>query len=97
MPGHQINRDSATPPYRQVARFLIEDIKAGKFTADDGEGRKLPAVPVLMHEYGIALETARKTLRTVREAGWASFTNGMGYYAVPGGPEGERGHGGGTS
>lgn len=72
----EINRDSAVPPYRQVAAHLITLIKAGRYAPGD----RLPAIPDIVHEYGIARLTAAKALRAVGDAGYAELSPGMGWY-----------------
>jgi DNA-binding GntR family transcriptional regulator len=71
-----IDRDSAIPPYRQVAAQLAESIRAGKYEP----GRRLPAVPDIMHEWGVAKTTAAKALQVLASQGLAELTYGMGYY-----------------
>lgn len=88
MPGYdQIDRSGPVPPYKQVAAILAAEIENG----DRAPGSKLPPVPYLMHEYGIALETARKALREVAKAGLAELSPGMGYYVTESGRGGMTG------
>lgn len=81
----EIDRDSKTPPYRQAAADIIARIRAGRYQA----GERLPAIPDVMHEYGIARRTAAKALRAVADAGFAELSDGMGYYVLARAP----GHG----
>lgn len=71
-----VDRDSAVPVYRQVARYLIDGIRRG----DWQPGHRLPSVDDLISAAGIAEGTARKVLRVVADAGLAELSPGMGYY-----------------
>lgn len=83
-----IDRDGGTPPYQQVAEWIISEIRAGRY----GRDQKLPSVDDLIEAAGIAERTARKALIVVRDAGYARLQPGMGYYV----PDVLPGHDGGT-
>jgi len=75
-----VDHESATPVYRQVAAILRERIEAGAYQP----GRRLPSVRDLVQEFGIAQLTARKALRVLVDDGTATMTPGMGtFVAVP--------------
>lgn len=79
-----VDRDSAVPPYRQVAAALIAAIRSGEYQPGD----RLPAILDLVHASGIARLTASKALRLVADKGYAELSPGMGYYVtgrLPGG------------
>jgi len=71
-----INRDSPVAPYQQIARWLIAEIRAGRYGPED----RLPSTDDLMAAAGVARMTARKALRTVADEGLAQLSPGMGYY-----------------
>jgi len=72
----EVDRDSPTAVYRQVASVLIEMVRNGELSPGD----RLPAVDDLVEAAGIAILTARKALRVVRDEGYATLSPGMGYY-----------------
>jgi DNA-binding GntR family transcriptional regulator len=74
----EINRESSTPPSRQVARWLREDIDAGVYAP----GQRLPSIADLVQIYGIARDTAAKALRILVDEGLAETTQGMGTYVA---------------
>lgn len=80
-----VDRGSITPPYRQVAAWIIAAIRRGEYPP----GTRLPSVDDLIEAAGIAERTARKALHAVADEGLAELAPGMGWY-VPG-------HSGGTS
>jgi len=86
----EIDRASATPPYRQVAGHLVAGIRSGAWQPGD----RLPGIADLVQAAGIARLTAAKALRLVAEQGWAELSPGMGYYVperLPGGTPGAHG------
>lgn len=71
-----IDRESATPVYRQLAAILRERIAAGTYLP----GRRLPSVMDLVQEFGVAQLTARKALKVLVDEGTAEMSPGMGTY-----------------
>lgn len=71
-----INRDSAVPPYRQVAAILRGRIESGEYPP----GRRLPSITDLVQEFGIAQLTGRKALAVLVDEGLAERSTGMGTY-----------------
>lgn len=69
-----INRDSPTPPHRQVAQIIAQRIRDGEITS------RLPSIADLVGEFGIARSTAAKALRQLEADGTAELSPGMGYY-----------------
>jgi GntR family transcriptional regulator len=79
MPGETIDRESADPPYQQVAAILRARIERGQIT------NRLPGERDLQAEFGVALITARKAIKLLREEGlirtvpgWGSFVKDRG-------------------
>lgn len=70
------DRKSATPPYRQLAAYLIEQVRSGEYQPGD----RLPSVEDIIEAAGVAQMTARKALRVVADAGYGILSPGMGYY-----------------
>jgi DNA-binding GntR family transcriptional regulator len=74
-----IDRDSAMPPWRQLAVILRDQITSGQLTG------RLPGEKTLMQEYGLAHGTVRKAIALLREeglvetaAGWGTYVRGSG-------------------
>lgn len=68
-----------TPPYRQIADQLRAKIEAGRYQPGDA----LPSEKALGQTYGVARETARRAMRTLREEGYAVTIPGRGSYVPP--------------
>ena len=71
-----IDRDSRTPPWRQIAEVLRADIAAGTWGPDD----RLPSVAGLAAEWGVDRKTANKALAALAGEGLIEVEPGMGYY-----------------
>lgn len=74
----EVDRESAVPPYQQVAAYLRDQIAAGKLPA----GSALPSVTTLTQDYGIARITAQKALRVLRDEGLAVVVKGWGTFVA---------------
>jgi len=68
---------SGAPPYKQVAGFLADAIRAGAYAPGD----RLPSIVDLVQRYGIARFTASKALGRLVDQGLAKYEVGMGHYA----------------
>jgi DNA-binding GntR family transcriptional regulator len=80
IPGDaEIDRESAVPPYRQIAAVLRARIESGDYQP----GRRLPSAVALTGEFGTGLQTARKALRLLASEGLAEISPGMGTYVRP--------------
>ena len=73
-----IDRQSKTPPYRQIAAELIARIQRGEYRPDD----RLPGLYDIVEAAGVNRITARKALRLVADEGWAELSVGLGYYVT---------------
>lgn len=71
-----VDRDSRTPPYRQVACQLADAIRRGEYAP----GERLPSIIDLTQAAGIARYTARKALHVLEAEGLAELEPGMGFY-----------------
>jgi GntR family transcriptional regulator len=71
-----ISRDSAEPPYRQLAAILRAQIASGQITA------RLPGEKTLQQEYGLALATVRKAIKILRDDGLVKTVPGWGSYVI---------------
>jgi len=67
---------SALPPWRRLAETLRDDITSGRYQPGD----RLPSAVTLHQEHGIAVLTARKSLRWLVDEGLAVMIPGMGTY-----------------
>ena len=74
----EIDRDSSTPPSRQIADFIRADIAAGRYAP----GQRLPSIADIVGEYGVARDTAAKALSILVDAGDAYRETGMGTYVT---------------
>ena len=72
-----ISDDRPGPPWRQLANILREQIASGRLSG------KLPSEKTLSQEYGIAVNTVRKSLALLREEGLIQTDRGWGSYVVP--------------
>lgn len=82
-----IDRDSRTPPNRQIAAALIADIKAGRYEP----GQRLPGRDDIVGATGVNRSTALKALRFVAEEGYAELSIGLGYFVTDRGTSGAHG------
>ncbi len=71
-----IDHDSATPPYLQLAAILRGRIEAGEITT------RVPGEKTLQQEYGLALATVRKAVKVLREEGLVRTVPGWGTYVI---------------
>lgn len=78
-----IDRASPVPPYRQVASFLADAIRAGDYPP----GSRLPSLNDLGQRYGIARRTASKALGLLAGQGLAEYSDGMGHFALAQAPD----------
>jgi GntR family transcriptional regulator len=72
----EINRESADPPWVQLAAILRARIASGEITD------RLPGERALQQEFGLAPVTIRKAVRALRDEGLVRTTPGMGTYVV---------------
>jgi GntR family transcriptional regulator len=70
----EVDHDSATPLYVQVADDLIARIESGEITS------RLPSLKTIAQEYGVSHITAEKAMQTLRDAGLVETTIGRGTY-----------------
>ena len=68
-----------TPLYMQVARKLMQDLRAGRYQADQA----LPAERVLSEQLDISRVTARKAIDQLVEQGLVVRKRGSGNYVAP--------------
>jgi DNA-binding GntR family transcriptional regulator len=71
-----IDRDSADPPWVQLAAILRARIADGTITA------RLPGERALQQEFGLAPVTIRKAIHALRDEGLVRTTPGWGTYVV---------------
>ena len=72
----EIDRASRTPPWRQIAADLRQEIDAGTYGPDD----PLPSIERLVQTYDVNRKTARKALTSLVDAGLVEVEPGMGHY-----------------
>jgi len=75
----QINPRAAEPPYRQIAAWLRARIEAGEFRPGEDP---LPSEKDLVGMFGVARDTARRAVRSLREEGLAVTVPQRGTYVV---------------
>lgn len=72
----EIDYESPTPPYRQIAGEVAADIRAGRLQP----GRPIPSEATLVQRYGVARDTARRAVRWLRDQGWVYTVPHRGTY-----------------
>lgn len=75
-----VDPDSATPVYVQVADVLRSRIEAGQLLPD----RPVPSQTQLQQEFGVARGAARKAIALLRDQGLVVTVKGRGSYVNPG-------------
>ena len=75
----QISPRAAEPPYRQIAAWLRARIEAGEFRPGEDP---LPSEKDLVDMFGVARDTARRAVRSLREEGLAVPVPQRGTYVV---------------
>jgi DNA-binding GntR family transcriptional regulator len=73
-----IEPDSATPVYIQLADILRRGIEDGTYQPD----RALPSIRTLQQTYGIADGTIQKALTILKEEGLVRADRGRGVYVI---------------
>jgi GntR family transcriptional regulator len=74
-----IDRDGATPVYRQVANILRARIVSGELPPN----RPVPSETQIEAEFDIARATARKAIAVLRDEGLVETVPGRGSYVTP--------------
>lgn len=82
-----IDYDAPTPPYQQIASEIIRDIESGALAVD----RPIPSESALIQRWGVARDTARRTVRHLRELGYVYTVPQRGTYVRDRGGVGEDG------
>ncbi|MGW1835817.1 GntR family transcriptional regulator [Streptomyces sp. NPDC002067] len=62
----EIDHDSPTPVYRQIAALIVKEIESGALPVN----RKIPSESALTQRFGVARTTARHAVAHLREEGW---------------------------
>ena len=75
----EIDHESATPLYVQIADIIERKIKSGELKPD----RPIPAEVRMAEEYGVARLTARRAVRELRERGLVITVPGRGTFVNP--------------
>jgi GntR family transcriptional regulator len=71
-----VDRDSAVPPYQQIAADLRAKVESGEIPP----GAALPSVTTIVQRYGVAKLTAQKALRVLVADGIAHVVRGWGTF-----------------
>lgn len=74
-----IDRESAVPPYIQIANALRARIDSGEIP----RGRALPSLVRLEDEFGAARDTLRKAVQVLKDEGLVQTVRGMGVFVLP--------------
>lgn len=72
----EIDHESSTPLYVQLAALLRSQIEDGTIT------KRLPSVKTLSQEHGVSHITAERALTTLKDAGLITAVIGKGYYVT---------------
>lgn len=76
MSGEQIDRESADPPWVQLAAILRARIASGEISS------RLPGERTIQQEFGLAPVTIRKAIHALRDEGLVRTTPGWGTYVI---------------
>ncbi|MFJ9829188.1 GntR family transcriptional regulator [Streptomyces sp. NPDC101160] len=74
-----LDPESGRPLYMQLAEIIAAKIETGEFAPD----RMIPTPARLAEEHGIAVLTARRAMRELRERGLIITVPGKGSYVTP--------------
>ncbi|BAJ26563.1 putative GntR family transcriptional regulator [Kitasatospora setae KM-6054] len=74
----EIDYDSPTPPYQQIAAEIIRDIESGALVVN----RPIPSESALIQRWGVARDTARRAVRHLREGGYVYTVPQRGTYVA---------------
>jgi DNA-binding GntR family transcriptional regulator len=85
MAESEIDHESATPVYRQIAAYVVADIERGVLAV----GRRIPSESALVQRFGVARETARNAVAYLRAEGYVHTVPQRGSFVVD--RSGERG------
>lgn len=80
-----VDRESATPIYLQVAALIRERIKSDPIPPN----RRIPSESEIQERYGVTRATARKAVAVLRAEGLVKTVKGRGSYVMPIRPEGD--------
>lgn len=72
-----VDHGSAVPAYLQVAYILRDRIISGEYK----NGQRLPSADYLHEQFDIAPNTGLKSLRWLRDNGYAVMSHGLGTFA----------------
>ena len=73
-----VDHDAPEPPYLQVAAILRGRIQSGELAS----GARVPSITVLMHEFGIARNTARRAVEVLKDEGLVTVRQGWGTFVT---------------
>ena len=76
----EINRRGAAPPHRHIAAWLRTRIEAGEFRPGEDP---LPSEKDLVGLFGVARDTARRSIQVLRDEGLVVTVPQRGTYVVP--------------
>ena len=66
MAESEIDHESATPVYQQIAAKVIADIERGELPV----GRRIPSESDMVKRFGVARDTARNAVAYLRDEGY---------------------------
>ncbi|MEV6329606.1 winged helix-turn-helix domain-containing protein [Streptomyces sp. NPDC051909] len=78
MSEREVDHESETPVYVQIAAYVITDIEKGEIPV----GRRIPSESALVQRYGVARETARAAVRHLRERGYVRTVPQRGSFVI---------------
>jgi len=71
-----LDPDSLTPLYEQLATVLREEIDAGRITS------RLPSETSLVQQYGVSRGTVRRAVALLIDVGYAQVSRGRGTFVT---------------
>lgn len=79
MSARELDPDGPVPLYQQLADVLREQIETGELLPN----RPVPSELTLQQTYGVSRDTARHSLKVLRESGLVTTIRGKGTYVLP--------------
>jgi DNA-binding GntR family transcriptional regulator len=70
--------DSTQAKWRQIYALIAADIESGRLPA----GARVPSIVSLTSEYGVAVATAQKVHRALKDAGLVRAEQGIGLFVL---------------
>ncbi|MBZ4319562.1 GntR family transcriptional regulator [Streptomyces huiliensis] len=78
MAAPEIDHESPTPVYRQIAALIVADIQRGALPVN----RRIPSEASMVQRFGVARETVRNAVKYLRDEGYVFTVPQRGTYVA---------------